>query len=209
MDRDITAAAIERLEAEKRRRLDEKVAKGEAVRVPLPCVVLGVESDEQVAAEIESVKASKLAELRKGGETREIVFDEPVVIVTGVPRDWDSYVQGAHAGNVSETKAPSNASSEPPPSSEPVASEAPSQPRRVWTQIKPPSEDNPGGIIAEGTFTVSDGTIRVEDTQGRPLGSEILQPGDDAKAVARRLLREKRGGSFWDPLAYGSTRWMI
>src|SRR6266540_2039618 len=39
MDKDIAAAAIERLEAEKQRRIDEKVAKGEAVRVPLSLVI--------------------------------------------------------------------------------------------------------------------------------------------------------------------------
>jgi hypothetical protein len=87
MDRDIKAAAIERLEAEKRRRLDEKVARGEAVRMPLSLVV---HDPGQVAAEIESVKATKLAELRQAGETREVVWDEPLAIVTGVPRspDW-------------------------------------------------------------------------------------------------------------------------
>ena len=42
MDKAIAAAAIERLEAERQRRIDEKVAKGEAVRVPLGAVVVGV-----------------------------------------------------------------------------------------------------------------------------------------------------------------------
>jgi hypothetical protein len=86
MDKDIAAAAIERLEAEKQRRIDEKVAKGEAVRVPLSLVI---HDPEQVEAEIESAKASKLAELRKAGETREIVFDPPLTISTGVPRNAD------------------------------------------------------------------------------------------------------------------------
>jgi hypothetical protein len=85
MDKAIAAAAaIDRLEAEKQRRIDE--ANGSAVRVPL-CVV--VCDPGEVAAEIESVKATKLAELRKAGETREIVFDEPMVINTGVPRGAD------------------------------------------------------------------------------------------------------------------------
>jgi hypothetical protein len=86
MDKAIAAAAIDRLEAEKQRRIDEKVANGSAVRVPL-CVV--VCDPGEVAAEIQSVKATKLAELRKAGETREIVFDEPMVINTGVPRGAD------------------------------------------------------------------------------------------------------------------------
>jgi hypothetical protein len=82
----IAAAAIERLEAERQRRVEERIAQGKAIRVPL-CVV--VEDPGQVEAEIESAKADKLAELRKAGETREIVFDEPMVIDTGVPRDAD------------------------------------------------------------------------------------------------------------------------
>jgi hypothetical protein len=76
MDKIITAAAIERLEAEKQRRLDEKVARGEAVLVPLPVTVVGVASDEQIAAKREAVKAREIARLRKAGEAREIIFDE-------------------------------------------------------------------------------------------------------------------------------------
>jgi hypothetical protein len=86
MDKAIAAAAIERLEAERQRRIEKKVASGSAVRVPL-CVVVG--DPEQVAAEIESARARKPAELRKAGETREIIFDEPMVINTGVPRGAD------------------------------------------------------------------------------------------------------------------------
>src|SRR5512132_2860740 len=82
----IAAAAIERLEAEKQRRVEEKIAQGTAIRMPL-CVV--VEDPGQEAAEVESAKADKLAELRKAGETREIIFDEPMVIITGVPRGAD------------------------------------------------------------------------------------------------------------------------
>jgi len=80
------AAALEQLEEEKRRRIDEKIAKGDAVRVP-PVVVGGTGC---VGAE----KARTQAELRAVGETREVIFgfkpddgSEVIdVIVTGVPR---------------------------------------------------------------------------------------------------------------------------
>jgi hypothetical protein len=80
------AAALEQLEEEKRRRIDEKIAKGEAVRVPSPVVVVGVE--QLTDALIERAKEDKLAELRAAGEKREVYFeaDKPTVIVTGVPR---------------------------------------------------------------------------------------------------------------------------
>ena len=79
-------AALEQLEAEKQRRIDEKVEKGEAVRVPSPVVVVGVE--QLTDALIERAKEDKLAELRAAGEKREVYFgaDKPAVIVTGVPR---------------------------------------------------------------------------------------------------------------------------
>jgi hypothetical protein len=74
------AAALSELEAEKQRRIDEKVEKGEAVRVPALSIVVG--ASEEVGAAIKD----KLAALRAAGETREIYFEEPSVIVTGVPR---------------------------------------------------------------------------------------------------------------------------
>jgi hypothetical protein len=88
-DKAIAAAAIERLEAEQQRRRDERVARGEAVLVPLPCVV--VASDEEADGAIEDVRARTLAELRKTGEARQIIFDEPFVLITGVPECDESF----------------------------------------------------------------------------------------------------------------------
>jgi hypothetical protein len=95
MDKNIAAAAIERLEAERQRRIGEKIAKGEIVGVPLGspegvgCVI--VSGSEDADEQLELAKADKIAELRKAGETREIIFVEPTdgtptVIITGVPR---------------------------------------------------------------------------------------------------------------------------
>ena len=82
----VLAATIAKLEAEKQSRIEEKIAKGEAVRV-LPIVVGSPGS-------VDTEKARRLAELRAGGETREVIFgfkpadgsDASEVIVTGVPR---------------------------------------------------------------------------------------------------------------------------
>jgi hypothetical protein len=86
------AAAIQELESERQRRIDDKIERGEAVRVTLPPVVLG--ASDSLAAAIERQKARKLAELRAAGEKREVVFaaaadddgDPIAAIVTGVPR---------------------------------------------------------------------------------------------------------------------------
>jgi hypothetical protein len=77
------AAALEQLETERRRRIDERVEKGEAVRVP-PIVV-------GAPGSVATKKARRLAELRATGETREVIFggvgsDAVEVIITGVPR---------------------------------------------------------------------------------------------------------------------------
>jgi hypothetical protein len=85
--------AIERLEAEHRRRIDEKVERGEAVRVTLDPVVVGL--PDSAAGYIAWQRKDKLAELRAAGEKREVIFEwlntdasgEPIeAIITGVPR---------------------------------------------------------------------------------------------------------------------------
>jgi hypothetical protein len=80
----IAAAAIAKLEAEKQRRLEEKIAKGEAILIPCDeALVVGV--PEGAEAVVADYKARELAKLRASGETREVVFEEPMVIITGVP----------------------------------------------------------------------------------------------------------------------------
>jgi hypothetical protein len=77
-------AALEQLEAEKQRRIDANVEKGEAVRVKLN-VVVGAE--DEVDAAVERAWQRKFAELREAGDTRKIYLSEDDwVIITGVPR---------------------------------------------------------------------------------------------------------------------------
>jgi hypothetical protein len=76
------SAAIEQLEAERERRIEEKIEKGEAV--PVPPVVVGA------PISVDAAIARRLAELRAAGEGRKIIFGlkpgDPQAIVTGVPR---------------------------------------------------------------------------------------------------------------------------
>lgn len=46
--------------------------------------------------------------------------------------------------------------------------------------------------------------LRVEDMQGRALGTATLQPGDGIDGAARKILRENHGrhGAFYDPISY-------
>jgi hypothetical protein len=202
----IAAAAIERLEAERQRRVEERIAQGKAIRVPL-CVV--VEDLEQVAAEIESVKADKLAELRKAGETREIVFDEPMVINTGVPREEDF---GKDWAPLPPTKPYDRHDADDEPRKPAITrpSEEPAEPlmaHPIRVQIAPPTETDPGAIV-EGSYTLAeDGVVRVYDVDHNLLGTEHLPPGADAGPAARRVLRGKvGGGDFSRPLDYPPLR---
>src|SRR5262249_13665770 len=73
-------AALTRLEQERERRINERIASGAAVRVLLPIVAGARES-----VDVERARKRKLDELRQNGEMRTVIFDQ-TVIITGVPR---------------------------------------------------------------------------------------------------------------------------
>jgi hypothetical protein len=77
------AAAMEQLEAERRRREDERVAAGTAIRVQLSVVVAPGED------EAKAIERAKAEYIQSEGDTREVLFEEPEVIITGVPRNDD------------------------------------------------------------------------------------------------------------------------
>ena len=56
--------------------------------------------------------------------------------------------------------------------------------------------------MIEASYSLTDTVLRVYDDEGRLLGTDRLQPGDDAVHAARRLLKERHGkhGSFYDPI---------
>jgi hypothetical protein len=86
--------ALEMLKADLQRRLEEKIAKGQAIRVKLGTVVCEHAPD----GFIEQREADELAKLRQSGEGRQVLFEydtedahghpiDPIAIIeTGVPR---------------------------------------------------------------------------------------------------------------------------
>ena len=200
--------ALEQLEAERERRIDEKVEKGEAIRVPLH-VVVGTE--DAVVAATESARARKLAEL---GDKQQVFFEE-TVLITGVRRmGRDIPDEPRVPSTPSKASQPERVdvrrggealrlperdeTHQPRPTPQPMP-----EPRYVYAEIQPASEGDPGAII-EGRYAASDGMVRVWDMQGKLLGTQAFN-GDNPGHVARKVLRAKRNTGFYDPLPYPRT----
>jgi hypothetical protein len=220
----------QQIAAERERRVDEAVERGEAVRVPLN-IVCAAEDDFEEAQIRE--RTDKVSELRSAGERRKPAFDEQVFL-TGVPRpsrdnryaerlraeraqqtiEQRQQEEEAEAARLVEAYHEGSRSHEPDPSPAPmpksVIAEPP--PGLQWTgvvvPISGPSAANPAGRAVEGKFGVADFVLFVADAEGRLLTSRVLQPGDDPKAIARAVLRErhKKGGAFWSTLDYPRDR---
>jgi hypothetical protein len=209
------AALLARLEAEREQRVAEKIAAGEIVSVPL-YIVAGSESE--ASARVEEAKADKLAELRAAGDQREVKFDV-VLVVTGVVRP------GETADRASVPSAPTFSSREdaairppmmsalptPPPSAEVIEEEAREEPQPpvietyICVQIRQCQDDDDPGEIAEGWFSIEAGQVTVTDANGKYVGSRALLKSEDARVVAKQLLREKKvpeSESFTRRLSY-------
>jgi hypothetical protein len=199
-DIDELDATLARLESELARRLAEKIEAGEIVNVPL-YIVAGSESVAR--ARVEQTKAAKLAELRAGGETREVVFAIEL-IVTGVLR----------RGEATETK-PWKPTAYLPKRAEVVEEEVireepqPVIESYVQVQVRQCQDDDDPGEIAEGWFSVDGRTVTVTAANGKYVGSRVMLKGEDARVVAKRLLREKtpEGESFNRRLDYPMRGW--
>jgi hypothetical protein len=196
-------AARERLEGERARRLAEKVEAGEIVSVALS-VVVGTAS--QLAAAVEAAKTDKLKELRAAGETREIVFDVTMV-VTGVCRPGENAEAPAWKP-MSPPYLPRSSSPAPEANEEEAALEEPQPPiieNYVQVQVRQCQDDDDAGEIAEGWFSIDGKVLTVTDANGKYVGSRAMLEGEDARVVAKQLLREKKAPeseSFSRPLSY-------
>jgi hypothetical protein len=216
-------AALEHLEAVQAQRLAEKIANGEIVSVPL-YVVAG--SQTELRSKVEEAKASAVADLRATGDQREVVFTGTVV-VTGVRGP------GEAADPASVPSAPSFFSPEdraagalplPSPRSATAARNEVSpgvaehldvieqddpQPPVIETyvcvQVRQCRDDDDAGEICEAWFSVTDGQLTLTSASGKYITSRAITAGEDPKAVAKRLLREKKvpeGGDFNRMLHY-------
>jgi hypothetical protein len=172
----------------------------------------------------DNVDADKLAALEalllKERERR--ASEEPItVIITGVPRcgrDDDGEAPPIAKAPEDKTRRVEDfgarqrvseallAARRPPPSTpapRPVEPAEPLVAHRIWVQVAPPTERDPGAII-EGSYALTEnGVLRVYDADQNLLGTEHLRPGADAGAAARRVLREKKApAQFWNPINY-------
>jgi hypothetical protein len=197
MDKKVVDATIERLQAELLRRREERIAKGEVIRGPV--IVTGHPDS------VERAKASALAALRQQGETREVLFED--VITTGVPRPGRDDNVDPWPTSVPENKftPPSEPQPEPEPEFlKPIPVEPVAQ-GRVITQLSPPdpARGDPGAV-AIGLYTAfSDGTVEVRGEDDQPIGVGHIEPGGDAVAAARAVLRERsKPNPFYGDLPY-------
>ena len=66
-------------------------------------------------------------------------------------------------------------------------------------------DDEDPGEVAEGWFSIDGKVLTVTDTNGKYVGSRAMLEGEDARVVAKQLLREKKvpeGESFNRRLSY-------
>jgi hypothetical protein len=195
-------AVLERLEAEESRRRAEKVEAGELVSIPL-FIVAGSEAEARIRAE--EAKTEKLAELHAAGDQREVSFSVTLVR-TGVVRSGEVADEG---------RVPSAPSFLPATSPPPVAVKSVALPRNedgrgvpkqeepqpplietyIAVQTRRCHDDDDPGEVAEGYYSIAGKVVTVTDAKGRYVGSRTMLEGEDARAVAKQLLREKAAGA--------------
>src|SRR5262249_45400360 len=176
--------ALEQAEAERRRRLNERIQKGEAIRLP-PVIVA---CPGRAGAE----KQRRIAASGGAGETREVTFEEepteyglvvPSVIVTGVPRpDRDGgrcenctcmsakprYDGVAHRLELERKHEPAPRLVRKPPTLGPTMPPVPGEWWPFRVQIRAGNGGTDPGAIIEGKYGVSGDMVYVEDDQGKP-----------------------------------------
>jgi hypothetical protein len=180
---DKDAAALERLEAERARRLQEKIDSGEVVSVQTTVVVEA--SDENTEGACERHLASLPTSTPDG---RPIHYDL-LIIVTGVPRGPHLPGQWVPPQTASSEGTTDHPDEETTRSGEVLSSpSSPSQPTYVKVTIRNGDEDDPGQI-AEACYTIEDGAVVLRDADDKHIASRLLKDEDPA-AVARALLRE-------------------
>jgi hypothetical protein len=180
-------AARARLRALRERRLAERIEAGEIISVPL-FVVVGAASSADAA--VEQAKADKLKELHTAGETREVVF-ATTVVVTGVCKHGEAAVHGEPWKPTAPPFLPGPKRDEVVEEEEVQTDPEPVIQTYVCVQTRRCHDDDDVGEVTEGYFSVDDDRVTVTDTKGRYIGSRALLKGEDARVVAKQLLRAK------------------
>src|SRR5262245_22904027 len=189
-DPDKLQAALDQLEAEREARVQAKLEAGTAVRGGVT-VVGGVESIDSVPTH--------------DSEGREIVYgkDDPVYIVTGVPRAGsdDKFIERIEReiarGKYGTPNKPLpyqprvETSTIPAPSKPAPQVERPPQPKRIVVQTRECMDADDPGEVVEGWFDVRGSILYVWSEGAAPIGQVAISPGDDVEHAARKLLREK------------------
>ena len=183
IDPDKALAALEQLEAERGRRLQDKIDSGELVSQTITVVCT---RDEDV----EEATARALARHPALDDGRE-VHREFYYVFTGVPRDPDHWKEENSSPQAAETSASSEEPSRPS-EVESAASEppTPSEPTYVRITISNGTDDGDPGAIAEAYYTIEDGAVILRDADDKHLTSRALLKGEDPAPLARILLRE-------------------
>ena len=199
-------ATLARLEAEREQRLAERIEAGEVVRVPL-YIVAG--SEAEARDQVEQAKADKLSELRAAGDQREVVFSVTLV-KTGVRRHGEAASGEPWKPTPSlPMRLPTDPCGTVDLRDEVAEDEPPLIETYVHVQVRQCQDDDDPGEIAEGWFSVDGRTVTVTNATGKFVGSHALLKGEDARVVAKQLLREKvpEGESFNRRLDYPMRGW--
>ena len=191
-DPDKLEAALEQLEVEKARRLQERVDSGEVVTQTVTVVCT---RDEDV----EDACERALANLPTSTPDERPIHHDLIVVVTGVPRD-PAFGQWMSPKTVSSEEGNTSR-----PSEELVGSgSAPSQPTQTYVRIIVRNgEDGDPGQITEAFYTVEDGSLVLRDRDDKHLTSRALLKDENPATLARILLREREAPKdFQLPIHY-------
>jgi hypothetical protein len=190
---DKDAAALERFEAERARRLQEKIDSGEIVSETITVVCTRDEDAEEAKARAR----------HPAPDDGRPVHREFLYIFTGVPRGQHLPGQAPPQTKASTAEGPALPSAEKPAGSGGVLSPSPpSQPVYVKVTVRNGDEDDPGQI-AEAWYTIEDGLLVLRDSNDKHLTSRALLNGENPATLAKILLREREGqNDFQQPIHY-------
>jgi hypothetical protein len=189
------AQALEHLETERAKRIEQRISSGE-VRL-LPPRVVGIPGTAEPEPGI--IRGY----LREDGSIERLDF-----IVTGVCRTGrDCEPSEFHRRPAVGTEVPIHREPGVRLSQLAQMRQFESAPDGPWidisTSIAGKTESDPGRIISGSYRHKSGGYVEIRDENGKGLGTSAIVPGDNIEVFVRKQLREayKRGtGDFWDRL---------